>query len=460
MRTPLSPEWRRPSPLELAACSRRCPSDVRRPRRTGRASASGCCFDELVLRRPRRRPRPRPARRGWPWSTWPASRVLVTRGRRRRAARVLQRLPAPGLAGRAGRPAADHAGACAVGALRCPYHSWTYDLDGRLLRGAAHRGRRRLRPGGVRAAPGRGRHLGRLPLPAPDAGQRGRRSPRDALGVAPSGSRATRSSRSSSGDAAPTTSPPTTRSLAGELQRVLPLRPVPPRADAAGAGVRPRRRRTSTGRTASRTARAPGPSRRPAPPTARRSRARRRRAEPAQGRAGLPEPDAVLRPPTTSRRSRSWPIGDRTAPGSCATCCSQPDEVAADDVRPARRGRPLGPGQPAGLGGLRVGAARHVVARLHAGLVRADGGRVRRHPALAAAAAGASRESSERAASGTTRSSSGSAGSGSATAWQLATARPTRCSGSSSSSSGTSAAPRTTRRGSCGAATTRRRTSR
>jgi Rieske 2Fe-2S family protein len=28
----------------------------------------------------------------------------------------------------------DQVGACALGALRCPYHSWTYGLDGRLLR--------------------------------------------------------------------------------------------------------------------------------------------------------------------------------------------------------------------------------------------------------------------------------------------------------------------------------------
>ena len=57
-------------------------------------------------------------------------------------------------------------------------------------------------------------------------------------------------------------------------------------------------------------------------------------------------------------------------------------------VRPERRRRALAPGQPAGLGDLRVGAARHVVARLHARLVRADGGRQPRHPALAAAPPG------------------------------------------------------------------------
>ena len=61
-----------------------------------------------------------------------------------------------------------------------------------------------------------------------------------------------------------------------------------------------------------------------------------------------------------------------------------PDEAAKPDVRSQRRGRSLGPGQPAGLGDLRVGAARHDIAVLHAGLVRADGGRVRGHPPMAA----------------------------------------------------------------------------
>ena len=41
-----------------------------------------------------------------------------------------------------------------------------------------------------------------------------------------------------------------------------------------------------------------------------------------------------------------------------------PSAVADPGVRPVGRRRPLGPGQPAGLGDLRVGAARHVVAGL------------------------------------------------------------------------------------------------
>ena len=49
-------------------------------------------------------------------------------GRRRRAARVRQLLPAPRHRLAAG------CGAFADGEIRCPYHAWTYDLDGRLGR--------------------------------------------------------------------------------------------------------------------------------------------------------------------------------------------------------------------------------------------------------------------------------------------------------------------------------------
>ena len=103
----------------------------------------------------------------------------------------------------------------------------------------------------------------------------------------------------------------------------------------------------------------------------------------------------------------------------------------------------------------------HVVARLHAGLVRADGGRQPGHPALAAAAPG--RVAGGVVVSGVTGStwsmpsSWGWAGSGRRRrgSWPGAECRSW---GWSSSSSGTCAARRTTRRGSCAAATTRRAT--
>ena len=58
-----------------------------------------------------------------------------------------------------------------AGSLRCPYHSWTYRLEGDLLQGPLERRDRRLRPGGLRAPPGRGGHLGRVRVPPPDPGR-------------------------------------------------------------------------------------------------------------------------------------------------------------------------------------------------------------------------------------------------------------------------------------------------
>ncbi len=182
----------------------------------------------------------------------------------------------------------------------------------------------------------------------------------------------------------------------------------------------------------------------------------RRRAGAAQGRAALPEPDAQ---PVRRPRRGVHPAADRSRP--------HPDRVRpavragrgrAGHLRPHRRRRVLGHRQPAGLGGLRVRAARHVVARA----TPRAGSRRWRTPAWTSAA-GCCRgwSSRERAAPGGRVDTVvvGLGGLGSARRPGSSRAEAATSSASSSSSSGTRAAPRTTPRGSCAAATTRRPTS-
>ena len=87
---------------------------------------------------------------------------------------------------------------CDAKSLRCPYHSWTYDLDGRLLRAPHTEDVDDFDPADVRAAPGRRRRVGRLRLwstSRPSAEP----SLADELGAGPrAASGATRSTRSSS----------------------------------------------------------------------------------------------------------------------------------------------------------------------------------------------------------------------------------------------------------------------
>ena len=149
----------------------------------------------------------------------------------------------------------------AAGALRCPYHSWTYSLAGRLLK-APHTEGVEVDPDDFSLHPVGRRGVGGLRVREPHAGRvtrgalrrrrrQGRRQPRQ-LRHGLAGHRPDADLRRGG-------------QLEGdrrELQRVLPLRPGAPRAGAAGAGVR---RRAGTGAwsgtTASRTARARGRSR-------------------------------------------------------------------------------------------------------------------------------------------------------------------------------------------------------
>ncbi len=206
------------------------------------------------------RPRTRPTRTGSPSST---SWVSPCWSPRTRPARCTRRTTSAATAGRRSCPSTREPPAptpCSTQALRCPYHSWTYGLDGRLLKAPHTEDVDDFDRDGVRPEPGRGRRVGRVLLRPPHPGggraavRRGRRRVRRPAASLPSrrprGRAAVRVRRR--------------RQLQGarrELQRVLPLRTGPPRAVPAGPGVRAAAAATSTGPTACRTATAPGRSR-------------------------------------------------------------------------------------------------------------------------------------------------------------------------------------------------------
>ncbi len=55
------------------------------------------------------------------------------------------------------------------GSIRCPYHAWTYGLDGTAPQRAVPHRERRAPPGAAEPVPGRGRHVGGLRVREPHA---------------------------------------------------------------------------------------------------------------------------------------------------------------------------------------------------------------------------------------------------------------------------------------------------
>ena len=319
---------------------------------------------------------------------------------------------------------------------------------------AARPGRR---PGCVRAVRGGRRDLGRLRLRAPDA--RARAASRRRGGADGDDARQLRARRPRRRpDATPTTSRPTTRCCS----RTTTSATTADRCTPSSAGWC--RRSPVAGRP--RLGRGdPAPRGRLDLHDVRHhdacavARSDRGGAHPAQGRPRLPEPHG-LRLGRPRRRVHAAPARRRPDRGALRPAVRR-RRGGARRLRPLRRRGPLGPGEPAGLGDLRVGAARHDLARLPGRLVRADGGRQPRHPPLAAAAArGACRcrrrathERARRLRRRRPRRPRQRDGDG------ARRARTLRRSGWSASSSATATAPATTPAGSCGTATTPRRTS-
>ena len=356
-------------------------------------------------------------------------------GRRRRGRRERAGDPRPTRAccarsstsaGTAGRrscrstPAAEPPAPCGAAALRCPYHSWTYDLDGRLLR-APHTedvdGLRRRPPsactpvaadtwGGFLFLHLRRRRPRRWPRVARCGAGAVARYPLDALVVgAPADLRrrapTTRSCSRTTTSA--TTAPACTPSWCGWCRRSAAAA-----ATSTGTAGIPHREGAWTFTAIGHLRPA---ARSPVSTTTSR----------CGTRVSCSIPNLMLS--LSADHVAAFTLVADSRPGQTRIECDllfAPDEVARDAFDPVRRGGLLGPRQPAGLGDLRVGAARHVLARL----TRRAGSRRWRTPAWTSGAgccrgwARPAREVRRQVERDT--SWSGSVALGSATAWQLA----------------------------------------
>ena len=278
-------------------------------------------------------------------------------------------------------------GDAATPTIRCPYHAWTYGLDGKLL-GAPFLNQDPVpAPGGLFALPGRDPALGRLLLSQPLAGRAGRAQLPGRARAHPGASRPVSSGFPRDG---PEHLLRRRRELEGrrrELQRVLPLRRRPPGAVRGRPGVQGRR-----GSGARLGARHSAPRRRLHVHEERdhHARALRRplggRKGPAQGRARLSEslPLALARPRrgVSSHARRPGPHPRRLR------LPLRPRRDGPPGLRPVRRRGLLGRDQPAGLGDLRAGPAGDGLAGAQVRVLRADGGPEPGHPPVRSRAAG------------------------------------------------------------------------
>ena len=351
-------------------CSRRCPTASTSTTTCSRSSGAGSSPGNGS-----RWPGPR---------TCPTRRLAADRGHRRALSvvrgadgvlrafantcrhRGAELCPADG-------PARGHAGRV----LRCPYHHWTYGLDGRLRADATPRrdaGRHRALPGGARRHGPASCSSAFEPEDAPPIGGAGRRR-RSSHSQLRLGRAAARRQRHLRGG----------RQLEGdrrELQRVLPLRARSTRSCATSC-----RRSGGGGADLAVGARHPPPG---------------RGVDLHHDRDDAPArrcPDSTRTSGSVTRASSIYPnlllslSADHVAAFTLLPRVGRAHhrrvrfpvrgrELDCRRLRPVRRGRALGPREPAGLEDRRERAARDGLVRRQPRMVRADGGRVGRHPTV------------------------------------------------------------------------------
>ena len=256
-----------------------------------------------------------------------------------------------------------------AGSIQCPYHAWTYDLDGRLI-GAPHMDEvPHFRKDDYPLHRVARRRLGRAHLHQPRRQRRGRSTTQ--LGELPGKFRPGGCRTCASATASSTTCKRQLEADRPELQRV-PALPEPAPGAQQAVALPERRERAAAADLHGRTdGPAPGrrhdvdgrhlPARVPAGPVSRGAAAASTTTRSFPNMLLSLHPDYMM-------VHTLWPL----APDRTINICEwhfQPQELARAGLRCRRRDRVLGHDEPAGLARLRAVAGGDLVARLHAGPV-------------------------------------------------------------------------------------------